>query len=56
MITHVMSDGTRRKNMDGITVPRDHPVYGVIQEMYKMEGIESEATQKADKEPTRGTA
>ena len=56
MITHVMSDGTRRKNMDGITVPRDHPVYGVIQEMYKMEGIESEATKKADKEPKRGTA
>ena len=42
--------------MDGITVPRDHPVYGVIQEMYKMEGIESESTQKADKEPKRGTA
>ena len=39
MITHVMSDGTRRKNMDGITIPRDHPVYGVIQKMYKTEGI-----------------
>lgn len=51
MITHVMSDGTRRKSMDGITIPRDHPVYGVIQKMYKMEGMESEATQKADKKP-----
>lgn len=56
MITHVMSDGTRRKSMDGITIPRDHPVYGVIQKMYKMEGIEGETTQKADKEPKRGTA
>ena len=34
--------------MDGITIPRDHPVYGVIQKMYKMEGMESEATQKAE--------
>lgn len=56
MITHVMSDGTRRKSLDGVTIPRDHPVYGVIQKMYKMEGIEGETTQKADKKPKGRTA
>lgn len=51
MITHVMSDGTRRQSIDGVIIPKDHPVYGVIQKMYKMEGIEGEATQKANKKP-----
>ena len=56
MITHVMSDGTRRLSIDGAIIPKDHPVYGVIRNMYKLEVMKSEATKKADKEPEGRTA
>lgn len=50
MITHVMSDGTKRESIEGLVVPEGHPVYKVIQKM-KEEGVmvnETEATQRAN--------
>lgn len=38
MITHVMSDGTKRKSIDGLVVPAKHPAYKIIQKM-KEEGV-----------------
>lgn len=38
MITHVMSDGTRRKSIEGLVVPAKHPVYKIIQKMEE-EGV-----------------
>ncbi len=46
MVTHVMSDGTKRESIEGLVVPEGHPVYKVIQKM-KEEGVivnENEAT------------
>lgn len=48
MITHVMNDGSRRKSIEGLVVPANHPAYKVIQKM-KEEGVmanENAATQK----------
>lgn len=38
MVTHVMSDGTKRKSIEGLVVPAGHPVYNVIKKM-KEEGV-----------------
>ena len=49
MITHVMSDGTKRNSIEGLVVPAGHPAYMIIQKM-KEEGVmvnETEATQRA---------
>lgn len=37
MVTHVMSDGTRRQSIDSYVVPRDHPIYRAIQKCYEMQ-------------------
>lgn len=37
MVTHVMSDGSRRQSIDGYVVPRDHPIYRAIQKCYEMQ-------------------
>ena len=39
MVTHVMFDGSRRQSIDGYVVPRDHPIYRVIQKCYEMQKI-----------------
>lgn len=45
MVTHVMSDGTKRQSIDGYVIPTDHPVYKAIQKQ-----------QKAKKKETRKSA
>ena len=45
MLTHVMSDGTKSKSIDGYVIPADHPVYKAIQKQ-----------QEAKKRETRKSA
>ena len=37
MVTHVMSDGTRRQSINGCVVQRNHPIYRAIQKCYEMQ-------------------
>lgn len=30
MVTHVMSDGTRRDNIAGLVIPAGHPIYKLL--------------------------
>lgn len=30
MVTHVMSDGTKRDSIDGFVVPAGHPIYRIL--------------------------
>lgn len=32
MVTHVMSDGTRRDSITGFVVPAGHPIYRLLKE------------------------
>ena len=34
-ITHVMSDGTVRDSIEGVVIPKYHPVYNVICKAYR---------------------
>ena len=34
-ITHVMSDGTVRDSIEGVMIPKYHPVYNVICKAYR---------------------
>ena len=42
MVTHVMSDGSRRQSIDGYVVQRDHPIYRAIQKCYEMQTVRPE--------------
>lgn len=42
MVTHVMSDGSRRESIVGYVVPRDHPIYRVVQKCYEMQTVRPE--------------
>lgn len=49
MVTHVMSDGTKRDSIKGLVVSTGHPVYRVLQKMQE-EGMLVENTGKVEKD------
>ncbi len=55
-ITHVMNDGSKRSSIEGMTVPKDHPVYNVLAEAYREGGIGSSETAKEADEKSKGIA
>ena len=42
MITHVMSDGTKKNSVKGLTVPAGHPVYNVLQRIMMERSMKEE--------------
>ena len=38
MVTHIMSDGTKRNSIQGVIVPPGHPVYGILKAIFREDG------------------
>lgn len=51
-ITHVMSDGTVRDSIEGVVIPKYHPVYNVICNAYQ-KGILTKQKEEAADESTQ---
>ena len=53
MVTHVMSDGTKRQSIDGYVIPTDHPVYKAIQKQQEAKKKETRKKQERVREVRR---
>lgn len=52
MVTHIMSDGTKRNSIQGVIVPPGHPVYGILKAIFS-KGVDGSGSAKTESQTAK---